>query len=60
MKMNVYAATMPVQMDGPHAPPEQVPVTILAENTKQAEELARDAGFTFVGQLNTDGEVMPK
>lgn len=60
MKQYVYAATIPVQMDGPQAPPEAVPITILAETFEDARQQALDAGLTFLGQVNCEGKVETK
>jgi hypothetical protein len=57
MKQYVYAATIPIQMDGPQAPPEAVPITILAETFEDAQQQAADAGLTFIGQVDAEGNV---
>ncbi len=54
----IYAATMPVQMDGPNAPPTQVPLTILAENLEDAINQAEEAGLTLIGQVDTNNRIM--
>jgi hypothetical protein len=58
MKGYIYSATLPVQMDGPLAPPTQFPITILAEDLEQARKLTEEAGLTLIGQLDTEGKLM--
>jgi hypothetical protein len=53
-----FAATMPVQMDGPIAPASDVRIVILAETSKDARKQARDAGLTYLGQLTDDNEII--
>jgi hypothetical protein len=58
MKGYIYSATLPVQMDGPNAPPTQIPITILAEDLEQAIKQAGEAGLVLIGQLDTEGNLM--
>jgi hypothetical protein len=60
MKQYIYAATLPVQMDGPVAPATGVPITILASSIKDARKQARDAGLTLLGQINAEGKLLKK
>jgi hypothetical protein len=58
MKQYIYAATIPIQLDGPHAPATDVPITLLAANLEEAKEQAEEAGFTLIGQLDTEGKLI--
>ena len=53
-----FAALLPVQEDGPDAPPTMHPVTTLADDIEQATWLARDAGLVLVGQIDTAGNLI--
>ena len=57
--LNIYAATIPIQEDGPLAEPTPAPMTILAANMKEAKKQARQAGLTVLGQVMGDGRIVP-
>lgn len=53
-----FAAMLPVQEDGPAAPPTNYPITTLADDIEQARWLAEDAGLTLLGQLDANGNII--
>lgn len=58
MTVYKFAATMPVQMDGPNSPPTDVPITLLAADIESAIKQAADAGFTLVGPLDINNQLI--
>ncbi len=61
MNMSYYrfACILPVAEKGDHDNVQGYPIITLAQSPAKAERLAIDAGMIYIGQLDTNGKIIP-